>query len=262
MHEISNRKAVIDFKLIENKPLGASYGLLTLESAEALPQIRPGQFAQVRIDGSKETFLRRPISICEAEGNRVKLLVRRAGPGTDALLRTEEGATINCMLPLGNGWTLPAKGDPELRLLLIGGGVGVAPLYALGKELKALGCKPEFLLGARSEADLLMLGEFKALGTVHITTDDGSAGTHGVVTAHKRLTHPADQVYCCGPMPMMKAVARATARLGAPCEVSLENVMACGLGACLCCVEKTMRGNVCVCTEGPVFNVKHLLWQD
>ncbi|MDE6427888.1 MAG: dihydroorotate dehydrogenase electron transfer subunit [Muribaculaceae bacterium] len=262
MHEIKNRKAVIDFKLTENIPLGASYGLLTLESASELPAIQPGQFAQVRIDGSKETFLRRPISICEAGERHVKLLVRRAGPGTDALLRTEPGATVNCMLPLGNGWTLPTKADPELKLLLIGGGVGVAPLLALGRELKSRGYAPEFLLGARSEADLLMLDEFKALGTVHITTDDGSAGTHGVVTAHKRLTHPADQIYCCGPMPMMKAVARAASRLGAPCEVSLENVMACGLGACLCCVEKTMRGNVCVCTEGPVFNVKHLLWQD
>lgn len=262
MHEIKNRKAVIDFTLTENLPLGSNYALMTLTSATPLPSVEPGQFAQVRIDGSKETFLRRPISICEAGETYVKLLVRRAGPGTDALIRTEVGSTVNCMLPLGHGWTLPAKGDPELRLLLIGGGVGVAPLLTLGKELVAMGCKPEFLLGARSEADLLLLDEFRALGTVHLTTDDGSAGTQGVVTAHKRLTHPADQIYCCGPMPMMKAVARSAARLGAPCEVSLENVMACGLGACLCCVEKTMRGNVCVCTEGPVFNVNKLLWQD
>lgn len=262
MHEIKNRKAVIDFKLTENRPLGPNYALLTLQSEETLPAVEPGQFAQVRIDGSKETFLRRPISICDAGENYVKLLVRRAGPGTDALIRTKEGATVNCMLPLGHGWTIPAKADPELRLLLIGGGVGVAPLLALGKKLKGSGFKPEFLLGARSESDLLLLDEFRSLGTVHITTDDGSAGTHGVVTAHKRLTLPADQIYCCGPMPMMKAVALSAARLGAPCEVSLENVMACGLGACLCCVEKTMRGNVCVCTDGPVFNVKHLLWQD
>ncbi|MDE6145435.1 MAG: dihydroorotate dehydrogenase electron transfer subunit, partial [Muribaculaceae bacterium] len=88
------------------------------------------------------------------------------------------------------------------------------------------------------------------------------AGTHGVVTAHSRMSLPADMVYCCGPAPMMKAVARAAARLGVSCEVSLENVMACGLGACLCCVEKTTRGNVCVCTEGPVFNTNKLLWQD
>ncbi len=262
MHDIHKSKAVVDLKLAENVALGSNYALLTLRSKQTLPSIKAGQFAQVRIDGSKETFLRRPISICEAGADYVKLLVRRAGPGTDALIRTEVGSTVNCMLPLGNGWTLPADGGPELRLLLVGGGVGVAPLLALGKELVGLGCRPEFLLGARTESDLLLLDEFRALGTVHLTTDDGSAGTHGVVTAHSRMSLPADMVYCCGPAPMMKAVARAAARLGVSCEVSLENVMACGLGACLCCVEKTTRGNVCVCTEGPVFNTNKLLWQD
>lgn len=262
MHDIQHTKAVIDFTLTENIALGSNYALLTLRSSGELPRVKAGQFAQVRIDGSKETFLRRPISICDSGSDYVKLLVRRAGPGTDALIRTEVGSTVNCLLPLGNGWTLPAAPDPELRLLLVGGGVGVAPLLALGKELVALGCKPEFLLGARTEADLLLLDDFRALGTVHLTTDDGSVGTQGVVTAHKRMTLPVDFVYCCGPAPMMKAVARAASRLGAPCEVSLENVMACGLGACLCCVEKTTRGNVCVCTEGPVFNTNKLLWQD
>lgn len=262
MHEIKRNKAVIDFKVTENVALGSNYALLTLRSEDALPVVAPGQFAQVRIDGSKETFLRRPISICEAGKDYVKLLVRRAGPGTDALVRTEVGSTVNCMLPLGNGWTVPEKPNPELRLLLVGGGVGVAPLLALGKELASRGFKPEFLLGARTETDLLLLDEFRAVGTVHLTTDDGSAGTHGVVTAHKRMTQPSDMVYCCGPAPMMKAVARAASRLGSPCEVSLENVMACGLGACLCCVEKTTAGNVCVCTEGPVFNINKLLWQD
>lgn len=262
MHEIKKTKAVIDFKLTENVALGSNYALLTLRSESPLPPVAPGQFAQVRIDGSKETFLRRPISICESGEDYVKLLVRRAGPGTDALVRTEAGSTVNCMLPLGNGWTIPSKADPELRLLLVGGGVGVAPLLALGKELAARGFKPEFLLGARTESDLLLLDDFRAVGTVHLTTDDGSAGTHGVVTAHKRMTQPSDMVYCCGPAPMMKAVARAASRLGSPCEVSLENVMACGLGACLCCVEKTTAGNVCVCTEGPVFNINKLLWQD
>lgn len=256
-------RQVRDFTLEAVTPLGSDYGLLSLRADGPIPEVIAGQFAQVRIDGSKTTFLRRPISICSAEpeAGRVELLVRRAGAGTDALLRTPVGATVNMMLPLGRGFMVPA-GNKEARLLLVGGGVGVAPMLALGTRLKELGYCPEFLLGARTEADLLLLERFRALGPVHITTDDGSAGTRGVVTAHERMRHAADYVYCCGPKPMMVAVAAAATRMGAVCEVSLENMMACGLGACLCCVEKTVRGNVCVCTEGPVFNINQLTWQD
>lgn len=256
-------KIADDFIVASNQALGADYGLITLRHAEPLPAIAPGQFAQVRIDGSKTTFLRRPISICTVNpaDNSISLLVRRAGAGTAALLAVKPGDVVNVLLPLGHGWTLPETGR-SFRPLLVGGGVGVAPLLCLGMELKARGFSPEFLLGARSEGDLLLRDSFEALGTVHITTDDGSAGTKGVVTAHKRMLQPADMVYCCGPAPMMKAVARAAARVGSPCEVSLENMMACGLGACLCCVEKTVKGNVCVCTEGPVFNINKLTWNE
>lgn len=258
----TTHKTCADLILTELQMLGSDYGLLTLTASQPLPEIHPGQFAQVRIDNSKNTFLRRPISICQSSQQEIKLLVRRAGEGTDALLRTPIGSTINCLLPLGNGWTLPTNPSAELRLLLVGGGVGVAPLLALGQTLRKMGCEPEFLLGARSDSQLLLLDEFKSIGKVHITTDDGSAGTRGVVTAHPRFTLPSHQIYCCGPVPMMKAVANTATRLASPCEVSLENMMACGLGACLCCVEKTVRGNVCVCTEGPVFNINQLTWQD
>lgn len=256
-------KIITDMTLTAIEPLGASYGLLKLRADRPFPPVAPGQFAQVRVDRSKTTFLRRPISICTADEARgeVELLVRRAGAGTDALLHSRIGECINLMLPLGRGFTIPAAGA-DARLLLVGGGVGVAPMMALGLELKRRGFEPEFLLGARTESDLLLLDRFRALGPVHITTDDGSAGTRGVVTAHKRMHEGADMVYCCGPKPMMVAVAHAASRLCAPCEVSLENMMACGLGACLCCVEKTVRGNVCVCTEGPVFNINQLTWQD
>ncbi len=254
-------RVVCDFILESQTPLGDSYGLLSFRADNPIPHVSPGQFAQVRIDRSKTTFLRRPISICSAnpaEG-RVELLVRRAGDGTDALLRTPVGSVVNLMLPLGHGFTVPEKAE---SLLLVGGGVGVAPMMSLGLELKARGFSPEFLLGARTAADLLLLERFEALGKVHITTDDGSAGVRGVVTAHPRIQQPSDMIYCCGPKPMMVAVAAAAAKIGAPCEVSLENMMACGLGACLCCVEKTVRGNVCVCTEGPVFNSNELTWLD
>lgn len=253
-------KIVTDMTLESNVALGNNYGLLTLRADGELPEMLAGQFAQVRVDGSKTTFLRRPISICSArpDDGKVELLVRRAGAGTAALLALAAGERVNLMLPLGRGFSMPD--DKGARLLLVGGGVGVAPMYALGLQLKAAGFAPEFLLGARTAADLLLLERFEALGATHVTTDDGSAGTRGVVTAHRRMQQPVDMVYCCGPKPMMVAVAAAAQRLGAQCEVSLENMMACGLGACLCCVENTVKGNVCVCTEGPVFNINSLTW--
>jgi dihydroorotate dehydrogenase electron transfer subunit len=258
-----NFRLVADMQLVENRTLSPSYGLLTLRADSPLPEMLPGQFVQVRIDGSQSTFLRRPISINEADADAgtLRLLVRRAGDGTAALLSRRVGDVVNVLLPLGRGFSMPAKGYAG-SLLLVGGGVGVAPLMMLGRRLKEQGFAPEFLIGARSKSELLLIDEFEKIGPVYITTDDGTAGEHGVVTAHTRWQRPVGQIYCCGPAPMMKAVAKVAAHIGAACEVSLENMMACGLGACLCCVEKTVRGNVCVCTEGPVFNINELTWLD
>ena len=128
--------------------------------------------------------------------------------------------------------------------------------------LKSLGVKPVFLLGARTAKDLLMLDEFRQYGEVFVTTEDGSEGERGFVTQHSVLYQRRfSMIQTCGPTPMMKAVARFAYSQGVECEVSLENLMACGLGACLCCVEKTTEGNLCVCQDGPVFNIKRLLWQ-
>lgn len=258
------KKYIMDLTVSRNDRLTPVYSRIVLTTAggEPLPEMQPGQFVQIRIDGSQSTFLRRPISInfVDRDANELHLLVRRAGAGTARLIESQPGDTVNIMLPLGNSFTRPAsKSD---RLLLIGGGVGVAPLLYLGYRLKAEGFAPEFLLGARSAADLLETDDFAKIGPLHIATDDGSAGEHGLVTAHSRLSGQVDRIYCCGPSPMMKAVASAARRIGAQCEVSLENMMACGLGACLCCVEQTVRGNVCVCTEGPVFNINELTWHD
>lgn len=118
----------------------------------------------------------------------------------------------------------------------------------------------EFLLGARSAGDLLQVAEFGKVGKVHLSTEDGSVGEKGFVTVNSALSGHVDMIYCCGPSPMMKAVAAIAREKGVRCEVSLENMMACGLGACLCCVENTVKGNVCVCTEGPVFNIEMLNW--
>lgn len=257
------KKYILDFKIVENIKLHNNYSLLKLTPLSGnIPEMLPGQFVQVAIDGSKSTFLRRPISInnVDVDNNQLWLLVRKAGEGTSHLIEMTEGETINIILPLGNSFTFPAY--KQSRLLLVGGGVGVAPMLYFGKYLRQHGFAPEFLLGARSDVDVLQLNDFKSIGKVHISTEDGSLGEQGLVTKHSCLSERWDYIYCCGPAPMMKAVASVARKIGAECEVSLENMMACGLGACLCCVENTVKGNVCVCTEGPVFNINQLTWQD
>lgn len=257
------KKEIIDFRVVENIFISPLYSLLkiTPESGNIIPEVRPGQFVQVSCDKSKRTFLRRPISICnvDREDNTLWLLIRCAGEGTASLCSAAKGEILNLLMPLGNGFTIAPE---KKHVLLVGGGVGVAPLLLLGKELKKAGLSPEFLVGARSQSDLLMVEEFNKIGKTHISTDDGTAGEKGVVTLHSALAegNKWDMIYCCGPAPMMKAVAKSAKKSGSECEVSLENMMACGLGACLCCVEKTVKGNVCVCTEGPVFNINELTW--
>lgn len=253
-----------DMRVVRAERLSAAYALLRLAPADgsALPSgIMPGQFVQIEIPDSKSTFLRRPISICMAdyEAGEIWLLVRNAGAGTAHLVDSREGDVYNVVLPLGHGFTIPSKAGA--RLALVGGGVGVAPLLYFGKVLKDKGMKPVFILGARSQSDLLLLDEFRKYGEVCVSTDDGTAGEKGLVIANSAFNADYDMIACCGPTPMMKAVAALAAAKGIECEVSLENMMACGLGACLCCVEDTADGNVCVCKEGPVFNINLLKWQ-
>jgi dihydroorotate dehydrogenase electron transfer subunit len=250
-----------DFKIVKNIHLHNMYSLLILSTNDSsvLPEIKPGQFVQIEIPNSKSTFLRRPISVnfVDYTNNQLWLLVRRAGDGTAALIDLPENGILNVLLPLGNGFSMP---QDKRNILLVGGGVGVAPLLYFGKILKDNGFEPNFLLGAKTKDDLLLVDEFSKYGKVYLSTDDGSVGEPGVVTQNSIFNSDIDAVYCCGPQPMMKAVASIAKSRNIDCEVSLENMMACGLGACLCCVEKTVKGNVCVCTEGPVFNINQLTW--
>ena len=254
------KKYVIDLKVKAVRQVHERYVLLRLTDEQPLPPMLPGQFVEVRVDGSPSTFLRRPISIhfVDRAQNELWLLVATVGDGTRRLAQLREGDLLNCLLPLGNGFTLPSSS----RVLLVGGGVGVAPLLYQGAVLREHGLEPTFLLGARTAHDLLMLDEFRRYGRVFITTEDGSEGERGFVTQHSLLASERfDLIQTCGPTPMMKAVARYAREHAVDCEASLENLMACGLGACLCCVEKATEGNLCVCKEGPVFNINRLLWQ-
>lgn len=244
--------------------LNEAYALIKLTAVEngLFPsEIRPGQFVQIEVPDSRTTYLRRPISVnfVETYNATLWLLVRDAGAGTHRLIKSKKGDVYNLILPLGNSFNPPS--DKNATILLVGGGVGVAPLLYYGKCLNDAGYKVIFALGARSHSDLLELDEFRKYGDLHVSTDDGSLGEKGIVTTNSIFNHDIDYIACCGPTPMMKAVAKIAREKGIECEVSLENMMACGLGACLCCVEDTTAGHVCVCTDGPVFNINQLKWQ-
>ena len=226
------KKYVLDLEVKSVERINEKYSLLRLTHSEILPEMVPGQFVEVRVDGSQSTFLRRPISInfVDREANELWLLVAAIGDGTRHIVSVQKGGKLNCVLPLGRGFTMPQK--PTDKVLLVGGGVGVAPLLYMGAEMKRQGIEPTFL----------------------------SEGEKGFVTNHSVLGEHFDMIATCGPKPMMVNVAKYAAKAGVECEASLENMMACGVGACLCCVEKTTEGNLCVCKEGPVFNIKKLLW--
>ena len=255
------KKYILDLRVKSVEKVGGRYSLLKLTHEQPLPEMVPGQFVEVRVDNSPSTFLRRPISInfVDRDANELWLLVAAIGEGTRHITTLKPGDTLNCVLPLGNGFTMPKSSSD--RVLLVGGGVGVAPLLYMGAEMKRNGIEPTFLRGARSAADLLEIDLFRRYGRVCITTEDASEGEKGFVTNHSVLGEKFDMIATCGPKPMMVAVARYAYKAGVECEASLENMMACGLGACLCCVEKTTEGNLCVCKEGPVLNIKKLLWQ-
>lgn len=255
-------KQQLDFRITSNEDLNDHTFLLkvTPKDDSLLSNMMPGQFVHLLISNSSTAFLRRPLSInyVDEETNEMWLLVQKVGEGTKQIAAMKVNDTVNLLFPLGNTFTLASHNQ---NVLLIGGGVGTAPLLFLGKVLKESGVVPQFLLGGRSAKDITQLNDFEQLGKVYTTTEDGSMGERGFVIHHSILeSNRFDKIYTCGPKPMMIAVARYATEKEIDCEASLENHMPCGFGVCLCCVEKTKRGNVCVCTEGPVFNIKELQW--
>lgn len=252
-----------DLKVVAVEYPSDGYVLLKLTDDKPFTDIRGGQFVEIKVEGSPKTFLRRPISVnyVDLEKNELHLLIQLVGDGTRALSELKVGDSLNVLFPLGNGFTQGTAGE---KVLLVGGGVGIAPLLEYGRQLVEAKAVPVFLLGGRSSKNLIMLDQYKSIGEVYVTTEDGSMGNKGFVTDSDVLKESSavkfDRISVCGPKPMMVAMAKFAKQRGIKCEVSLENMMACGLGACLCCVEKTVRGNVCVCKEGPVFDVNDLNW--
>lgn len=253
------KKLVQDFEVLHREELNEEHFILDIKALEPLPMIHPGQFVNVLVENSTDTFLRRPLSIhfVDYDRNVIKLYVKKVGKGTRKLGELKTGDKLNLVFPLGNQYSIPKNS----RTLLIGGGCGVAPLLYLAKHLKEAGNEVTTILGVRSAYDAVELNAYKEYGRIFVTTEDGSMGEKGYPTQHSVLEKEHfDFSFTCGPEPMMKAVAAYSKAKNIPCEVSLENTMACGFGACLCCVTETKEGNKCACTEGPVFNINDLTW--
>ena len=259
---MSMKKTVSNFLLIENKQLNKDNFQLLLQSPHLFSDIYPGQFINVEIKEATEIFLRRPFSVLDVDYGQqtISLLVKILGKGSKKLTEANVGQTINAIFPLGKSFTLPDISD---RILLIGGGSGVAPMLFLAKICGLDPSNVNVLIGARSASDHIDVTEYLDFGNYYFTTEDGSLGEKGYVTNHSIFStqlNQFDKIYCCGPDLMMKSIGRKAIEKNIFCEVSLENLMACGFGVCLCCVEDTKTGHKCVCTDGPVFNVNDLKW--
>jgi dihydroorotate dehydrogenase electron transfer subunit len=256
------KKEVKNLVVTENISLNTTNFLIRLQSTEPLPQIVPGQFVNIEIKNTSEIFLRRPFSIFEVDysQNLISIIVKILGRGSKKLTEISVAEQLNLIFPLGKGFTIPNKND---HILLIGGGSGVAPMLFLAKESGLNLNNVHLLLGARTYEDHINVDNYQQYGNMYFTTEDGSLGEKGYVTQHSVFQNNIssfDKIYACGPDAMMKAVAREAKKTKVFCEVSLENLMACGFGVCLCCIEPTIKGNLCVCTEGPVFNINDLKW--
>ena len=256
-------KEIHEFTILERRQPTAQYIVLVLGHGGQMQPIEPGQFVEVQVPGVREVMLRRPISVHDVDPVRgtLTLLIQIVGNGTRRLAEMKEGERLNIVYPLGHGFSTDIAFSS--RALLVGGGAGIAPLLHLSKELSARGVRPTVLLGGRTAALIPVHREFEPFADVLLCTDDGSMGHHGMVTTHPAFGERWDMIYTCGPTPMMKAVARSAAQRGIRCEVSLENMMACGVGACLCCVTPTDQGHRCVCKDGPVFDIENMKeWYD
>lgn len=256
------KKTVINLLLLENKQLNKDNFLLVLQSPVPLSGILPGQFINVEIKEASEIFLRRPFSILDVdyEKQTISLLIKILGRGSKKITEAKAGQQISAIMPLGKSFTLPDIND---RILLIGGGSGVAPMLFLAKIGGLNPSNVTVLIGAKSSSDHIDISDYQKYGNFYFTTEDGTLGEIGYVTNHPVFTQQLDQfgkIYTCGPDLMMKAIGRKAIEKNIFCEVSLENMMACGFGVCLCCVEDTKAGHKCVCTDGPVFNVNNLKW--
>ncbi|MGN1347378.1 MAG: dihydroorotate dehydrogenase electron transfer subunit [Acutalibacteraceae bacterium] len=238
------------FEIITNEKIAKSVFKMTL--CGDTEGIRPGQFVNIKLDGF---YLRRPISVCDCEKNKLTIIYKVVGGGTELMSGMRQGEKLDVLTVLGNGYDTSLSGDCPV---LLGGGVGVPPLYMLAKALIAENKKVRVVLGFNTKDEVFCEDEFKALGCeTSVTTADGSYGIKGFVT--DALPESYSYFYTCGPEPMLKAVYKKTKTSG---QMSFEERMGCGFGACMGCSCKTLTGNKRICKEGPVMKKEEILWED
>lgn len=240
------------FKITSNEKIARDIFKMTL-AGDTSAITAPGQFVNIKLDGF---FLRRPISVCDCVGENLTLIYKAVGRGTEQMSRVAAGDELDLLTGLGNGYNTKKSGDSPL---LIGGGVGVPPMYMLCKKLVADGKNVTVVLGFNSKDDVFYENEFRALGAdVHITTADGTYGTKGFVTdVIKNIQYTF--FYTCGPEPMFRAMHKI---MKTPGQYSFEERMGCGFGACMGCSCKTLTGNKRICKEGPVMESEEIIWAD
>ena len=239
------------FTIKENIALTSSVYKMTIEG-DVSDITNPGQFVNIKLDG---LYLRRPISVNEVVGNQLTIIYKVVGKGTELMSKMKEGS-LDILTGLGNGYDISLSGD---KPLLIGGGVGVPPLYMLAKELIKAGKNPTVILGFNTKDEIFYEKEFASLGAkVYVTTVDGSYGEKGFVTDVIKNLNDYTYFYTCGPEPMLKAIYNTTTTEG---QFSFEERMGCGFGACMGCSCKTIYGNKRICKDGPVLKKEEILWQ-
>ena len=237
------------FKIVENIPLTEDVMKMVL-SGDTSRITSPGQFVNIRLEGF---FLRRPISVCDVEGDRLTIIYKIVGRGTKAMAEMT-GGELDLLTGLGNGYDTEPSGDMPM---LIGGGAGVPPMYLLARRLMEQGKKPQVILGFNTAAEVFLEDEFRNLGAdVTVTTADGSYGIRGFVT--DAMNREYSYFYACGPQPMLKAVSDASKTGG---QLSFEERMGCGFGACMGCSCETLYGSKRICKDGPVLRKEEIIWQ-
>ena len=241
------------YEITENLQLTENIFRMKLEG-DVSAVTAPGQFIDIRLN---DYYLRRPISVCDVENGEIIIVYKTVGHGTEVMSQLPVGEKLDILTGLGNGYDMNRSGEHPL---LIGGGVGVPPLYMLAKKLKEQHKEVSVILGFNTAKEVFYETEFKALGCdVKVTTVDGSYGNKGFVTNAFPLVENYTFTYACGPMPMLKAVYNTAVTDG---QYSFEERMGCGFGACMGCSTKTKNGYKRVCKDGPVFDKEEILWED
>jgi dihydroorotate dehydrogenase electron transfer subunit len=257
----TERKLLERVTVVANDRVAEGVGLLVLESPRVARVVQPGQFVHLRIEQGVSFILRRPFSIHRVEGDTLHILYQVLGVGTRALAGKERGAEMDLIGPLGHGWDMP---DGIAHALLVAGGLGAAPLGMLAETLAERGVAVTVAQGAPTAERLVARELFEATARrVEVAMDDGSAGERGLVTSVVDGLLAGDRpdvVYVCGPEAMARVVADQATAAGVRCQVSLERLMACGVGACLSCVVSTTGGQKRACVDGPVFRAEDVVW--